>query len=515
MLALALLMALVDEAQAADVTVRAAKVRAWIDTGKEDAARAKCEAWGARNHGADPRLRHVCAEVWLADAERADTFDSWSTFRTEWSDTSWATGAKKREAELSLDAVGYDATEADYLAVGDKYPGTPTAALAYERAAESALRSIKTPEEVVGVARRYPSQVPNLLRTHLEAFVNVELDAQGAMTVNVDPTLIDPKTLSTTWVSRQADGKTLPWVDALVAHLAKYGVPEDVARNAADRTTGPPFPACADPGTTDVWTIDVQAATGHAYVPVAAPESCGPDVKTPRLLIEGGKVSAIALADRKVVLAPATSGWTDVRALVAATGSPTIGQGRVEIPAGGATIVVPLSGGAPWVVGRAMTRATPLQPALGVGEGNERPLAPIVMELLGAGASALGTAPNVPTWTGPKPAGATPATLATADLTPVRAAAAWAGLKSLAFTTAWQLDLDGDKSAELIAEGSVDGKPVIAVLRPSSNALWVWTSDQAAALGPASAFGIGGRTVVAWNGVTLVSQGKSFALGAR
>ncbi len=516
MLAVALLVALADDALAADVTVRAAKVRTWIDTGKESVARGKCEAWGGTAQSADPRLRHVCAEIWLGDAERADTIESWSTFRKEWSDTSWATGAKKREAELSLDAVGYDATEADYLAVGDKYPGTPTAELAYERAAESALHAITTPEEVVGVARRYPGQVPTLLRTHLDAFVKVELSADGTMNVKVDPQLIDPKTLKTSWVARQADGKAVPWTDALVAHVAKYGVPEDIARNAADHTNGPPFPACADPGTTDVWSVDVQAAGGHSYVPVAAPASCGPEVKTPKLTVEAGKVVAIALGDRRVSLTPASAGWFDVRAMVAATGTPTIGQGRIEIPGGGATIIVPLAGGSPWVVGRAMTRGTPLQPTLGIGTGSERPLAPIVMELLGAGPSAFGTAPApIPAWTGARPASATAVPLGTGDVAAVRAAAAWAGLKSVSFATAYSVDVDGDKAAETVAEGTLDGKPVIAVLRPSSNALWVWTTDKPGTLGPATAFSTSGRTVVAWNGVTLVSQGKSFTLTAR
>lgn len=531
----------------------AAKAQAMIDAGHLEPARAKCTAWGAQNATADKSLREACAQVWLVDAERANTVDGWATFRTAWPDTSWAKGAYEKEAALALSDLGYTAEEAAYVAVGAKYPGTDTAELAHERAAETAVASIKTAQDAYGVVARYPDKVPLVLTKHLGMFIHATV-TPDALTWTVEPPLTTDQVVAT-WSVRDPKFTYQPWKEIVEKRLAVYGFSHDAIIARESSGDAPAFALCYDP-TLNGDTPGVRFTSGDAewFVETTWAAGCGPDAAPVFATAKDGHLVGISAGpNHRIPLTADRGAYSDARALVGATTFPRLDQAdaaapartdRVWTDAGTARAVQRTTGGDAWLVPNTASVSDALGVALvanrwvpdhysvtpmdGGGSvvygpdkvpwlqpaGDSGAISPLALRYLGLDPVAMDvpTAPfPVGRWTGPKgPPGSTPVPLAkgdavaasfTAALVAVGLDAAALGLGKLV-----TVDLDGDGRAEVVADGAKAGRhTIVAWMAPdpavagSTGRVFAWST---AAGSPLRAVGFkqAGQTVVAWVG---------------
>lgn len=528
----------------------AAKAQAMIDTGKLEPARAKCTAWGAEKPDADKALRETCAQVWLVDAERANSIDGWAAFRTAWPDTSWAKGAYEKEAALALSALGYTALESEYAAIAAKYPGTDTAKLAEERAAETAVSSIKTPADAYGAAARHPDKLALILGKHLGMFIHATV-TPDAVVWTAEPPLTADQVVAT-WSVRDPKFTYQPWTDVVDKRLAAYGFAHDAIVAHESTGTGPAFPLCYDP-TLNGETPGVRFTVGDAewFVETTWAPGCGPDTPPVFATVKDGRlVSITAGPNHRISFAADRGGYSDSRALAPATAVPRLDRAlagpasdtaRVATDGGSARVVQRTTGGDAWLVPQRTADSDPLGAALianrwvpdhysvtpmdGGGSvvygpdkvpwlqlpGDTAAISPLALRYLGLDATTMVLPPTpfpIGRWTGAKgPPGSTP-------VTPGKGAAVAAAFQSAVaavgivegFGMPYTIDLNSDGRAEVIADSThgEGGRHMIVAWMPPDPAtptaagrVWVW---QTAAGSPRRmvAFKQAGQTVLAW-----------------
>jgi hypothetical protein len=532
----------------------AAKAQKMIDEGDLEGAKKRCEKWGALQPEADPALREACAQVWLAAAETADTVEAWAEFRRTWASTSWAPEALKHESDLALSAVGYGGQELDYLAVYERYPDTEAAQFAYERAAEAALAAIVTRPDVVAVAQKYPSQVQNLLRDHLDAFVTATVTADSIGTIVVDPPVLEAATIQASWVAMDATKGTMtPWRDAATQQLGAYGIPADaVAAMASADPNAPAFPLCYDPNKPDNHLgAKLEGGGGRMFVAAPYAPGCGPDASPVFVTVRDGKIVALSAGPTHHVSLEVGEGTFSPVMALAGTAPPRLsavpgGAAVIVTPAGAASIVQPLNGGDPWLTTEPQPDGHPFIPGLAAlwvppgyalaptatgvqvtppappADSNFRPyvdawhLPPgdqgVIVSLVRAffdlepGSTAL-TPPAAPPppWTGNAgPPGSTAVSMPRGDVKQLSQALTDVGVTTATLKSATQVDLDGDGVPELVGEGNANGRRVVALLhRPTGRVFaWLWR-DPVLGTRRTAAFQQDGVTTLAWVGATI------------
>ncbi len=490
-----------------------AKAQAFIDAGELETARKKCIAWEGNVAGADPRLREACAQVWLDDAKKTDTFDGWVAFRGAWSDTRFADEAFGHEADFALAALGATATEAAYLDLFGRYSATDAGKRAYTQASAVALAAITSDADARGVAERYPEQAELLLRTRLSAFVSATVSATRVSDVRSLSPLLDVKDIRVNWAARAPDAPLTSWTDHVAARLSRYGIqPELVSQWPAESATGPSFPLCYDPQTPDVTPgVVLSAAAGTAFLPAPWALGCGPDASPLWLVVTAGQVVELTTGGthhvRLVTGASGTrtDGWADGRALVAPTGPSVVSNGRIVTPTATAHTVQGFDGGEPWLEVGPSPTGVPILSGLAAppDEGGRAPVAPIVHRFLGFDARLLPEAPPLLFgWgAGPAPSDAVPLTVGRGDLGSFKQAMLGVGLDpaTLGVTVANTIDLDSDGVIEVFADAKFEKRPAVIVWQMSTGRVWAWVRTAPATAAKPVALRLGGYTMVAWS----------------
>lgn len=486
---------LVPDASAAD---QATAVLVLLDKRDEAGARARCTQKDAAE-STDAALREACAEAFYGLTEAQGTSAAWAAYRAAWEGTTWATRALAIESDQALSDLGYAATEQDYLGVQTAYPGTEAAKLARERAAVAAVASVTTADGARAVAARYPEAVPDLLRTHLDAFVSARVDADGAHDVVVEPPVLDPAAVTWRWAARDEAGHVAPWADAASALASASPVDGGPPWLSGPSPADDAWPRCASAGGVSLG-VALEAAGGLVFVPAPWEQGCGPDAPAVRFVYDGDQIARIEgpwPIDLTIGAPALTPG---ARGPLAAAPDLGLVVAPIGDPASGRAAVWPTDGAPGWVTTfpPAAPRALPpLAPTDGAAE---------VPRLIGrlwfgpVSSPPRGGAPALAPWSGATPGGAhalTPSTLRTST---VRDLVAEIGVDANAITlqSAWEIDLDGDATKDHVALASVGGAPHVVVASKAGRRVWVVPVPAESGTRSPAAFDLDGSTYFTW-----------------
>lgn len=536
-------------------------VQRLVAEGKHAQARERCARAGQPGPTDDEPLREACADADFPEAEAAGTAAAWAAFRARWPGTAAAGQARVREAEAALREADPAAAEPVWRALAEAHRGTPSAARFSAFAATAAIRDAKDGAAAVGAATRYPGhpELPRLVEAFPDAFLHVRV-AGRRVEVEVRPPvpLVEENAPVVRWAAQETGGPVSDWDAAASAALVAWGLPAaEVAGRRGAGGASPVFPVCPDPARPAGFSagVEVRVGRGAVFVPVDWDEDCG-GLQPALLLHAGGALAGLSLGPGHFVdLAREVSaaGHRGLRAFVASPGAPLLVGGAVHQAVAGATLVSPLTGGAPWLTPRApaggwslgglrsaglpagwglevvpdglQVRGPGLGEAWVLPAGELRVVAPIVAEVLGLVAVPAVVAPALPAaWPqGPDgsvrrepPAGATVAgllPLEAAGVDGVRAALATVGLDpgQISVIDAWQADLDGDRRPEAVLRAHLARVPVVVVVSPQADGSpRVFLEEQPRVMAdgrPADTpftFRQGERVSLAWGGVETV-----------
>jgi hypothetical protein len=486
---------LVNLASAAD---QATAVLVLLDKRDEAGARARCTQKDAAGSD-DTALREACAEAFYGLTEAQGTLAAWAAYREAWAGTTWAARALTIESDQALSDLGYASTEGDYLGVEQAYPGTDAARLAHERAVVAAVSAVTTPEDARAVAARHPEAVPDLLRTHLGAFVTARVDADGAHDVVVDPPVVDPTTVTWRWAARDEGGHVASWSDVAAALASASPVADGPKWLAGPAPAAGAWPRCA-PAASVSLGVALEASGGLVFLPAPWEQGCGPDAPAVRFVYEGDQLVRIE-GPWAIDLTVGAPGLTPgARGPLAAAPDLGLVVGVIGDPAAGRAAVWPTDGAPGWVTTFPPAAPQPL-PTLAPTEGAAE--VPRLAARLWFGPTVpppRGGAPALAAWTGATPEGAHALSPSTLRTSAVRDLIAEIGVDAAAITlqSAWEIDLDGDATKDLVALASVGGAAHVVVASKAGRRAWVVPVPAESGSRSAAAFDLGGATYFTW-----------------
>lgn len=373
-------------------------------------------------------------------------------------------------------------------------------------------------------------KLPGLVERFPEAFLTIDFERRKAFVrIDPPVPLTGDLVPELSWVLREGADHTRPWDEAAIEWLVGWGVPDVVVGSfAPPEEGGPAFPFCHQPGVPRRSGPGVLATVGEGKLvrELGYEAGCSPDDWPGFLVLEDGQVTGLSLRPGHGVDLRAPKDGRDrttIRGYLGEPrGVPQLHNGVVLQGLGPAWIGDPVSGGMPWATGRApAAMSLPLTPALKTApmpagwsvkssddgllvtgtalskmppalrnwslHGDEaRVLAPILRGAFGLRAQqAVPPSPAAPTL-GPaggwkrNPDGSIrrepPEGADIAGIRPVEGDALEASLGVVAGVglsrdrieplDAWRVDVDADRTPEVIIRARIDGEGAVLVVDP-------------------------------------------------
>ena len=518
-------------------------------------AQTKCVKWGGLEADADVDLRGFCAQAHWVNAESVNTVEAWQAFQTQWKGTDWAEQAFKREGKVTLENLGDDASEPEYLAVSDKFYGHQVAEDAKELAGSAAIRDAKSQEDAERIRAEYPEHngLGKLIELYPGAFYSLSLDDSGKIVIegnyNTNVKISQPF-----WGYRTGQGEVVPWTEAIRKHLIESGVPMvHIMKTIQEaQQNGETLSLCPfDYGDTEA-TIGLAMTVGLTAVfePQEWSTECGVS-DTGIMVYSNRSLLHVSMKPGQDISLGLKRGRRNFTSFVRKSGEPILFEGHIYVPVNKSFAIYPVSGSTPWLTDKppgAMrtqmdntlrgTAVPPTWKLQGMGNGIQvstgstsewvlprgelRFFSPLMQDLLGIGDRDVqyddSTVPEVSWVVNDKGISEAPENLLPVDsrklteeqIKALRYHIGGSGLDpyNLKVVDGYSLDLDGDNKDEKVLRAQYKEYEVAVVLDVDDtfgNRTWIFGTQHAihGKMAPPSpmSFVVGDQRVFAWSGV--------------
>ena len=329
-------------------------VRLLIAEKRYEDAQAKCTKWKAMENDAETSLREYCAQAFWPKAEEIDTISGWQEYQNQWVGTDWAKKGFEREGLVALRAIPESSPEEAYLEIVEQFSGYKVAEKALLQAGSAAIRDVESNGEARRVASIYGEheEIMVLVNRYPEEFISVTVDGDNVMVrpkIQIGSLIrIDPHF----WAFKE-DDEVKRWDEAVKTHLEDAGIePVAIMRKIQNHEgSGPVFPLCPIPGTSETATVGVAVPVEENFVfePIAWDPKCAESQEAIAVYSRKQLQYFSFSEDQSINLGLKKGGRKNFTSYVRRTGDAVLFDGSIYVPVGKSFVRYPLAGSQPWL----------------------------------------------------------------------------------------------------------------------------------------------------------------------